>query len=131
MTAFLGELSYLPEPTVAFGHGVWMALLFWKLLGFSAEDSAEMRAFGRFQIGLPMPNCAVYAVEQLAPGKWGLQGKEAIRRRLAAASDAGALGSVGRRRRTSNGRPTFGDPAMNSSRLLFDSRSKALSIDDQ
>jgi broad specificity phosphatase PhoE len=56
VTAFMGELDQLPDPTVAFGHGMWMALLLWKLLGFSAEDSVGMQAFRRFQIGLPMPN---------------------------------------------------------------------------
>ncbi len=84
VTAFLGELPHLPNPTVAFGHGMWTALLLWKLLGFSAEDSIGMRAFRRFQQGLPMPNCAVYTVEQMASGRWSLQGLEAIMRRIAA-----------------------------------------------
>jgi alpha-ribazole phosphatase len=95
VTAFLGELPCLPANTAGFGHGVWMALLFWKLLGFSAEDSAGMRVSRRSQIGLPMPNRAAYGVEQGPPGKWCVQGQEAIMRRLAAASDAGASGSVG------------------------------------
>ncbi len=84
VTAFIGELSYLPNDTVAFGHEMWTALLLWKLLGFSAEDAIGMVAFRRFQQGLPMPNCAVYTIEQVASGRWSLQGQEPIMRRVAA-----------------------------------------------
>jgi len=58
--AFVPELARLPDRSVLVGHGIWFGLLFWKLLGFTADDSAGMRAFRRFQTGLPMPNCAVY-----------------------------------------------------------------------
>ncbi|MDQ2734374.1 MAG: hypothetical protein M3Y55_05145, partial [Pseudomonadota bacterium] len=72
--------------TVLFGHGIWFGLLSWKLLGFRADDSGGMKAFRRFQSGLPMPNCAVYTVEQLSPRKWQLQGEEVIAQRIATAS---------------------------------------------
>ena len=85
VAAFQVELAELPEDTVLFGHGIWFGLLYWKLLGFSAEDSAGMATFRRFQRGLPMPNCAVYEVEQAAPGKWSLHAEEALMQRLAAA----------------------------------------------
>ena len=48
VAAFQVELPELPEDTVLFGHGIWFGLLYWKLLGFSADDSARMRAFRRF-----------------------------------------------------------------------------------
>lgn len=91
VTAFRGELPGLPSDTVLFGHGIWFGLLCWKLLGFSAEGSAGMTAFRRFQRGLPMPNCAVYTVEQLSPGKWHLQGEEAIARKIEAVNCPGKL----------------------------------------
>ena len=60
---FVLELARLPDRSVLVGHGIWFGLLFWKLLGFTADDSAGMRAFRRFQTGLPMPNCAVYELD--------------------------------------------------------------------
>lgn len=91
VTAFLGELSGLPSDTVLFGHGIWFGLLCWKLLGFSAEGSDGMKAFRTFQRGLPTPNCAVYTLEQLPPGKWRVEGEEAIARKIEAVSCEGAL----------------------------------------
>lgn len=55
------ELAQLQANTGLFGHGSWFGLLVWKLLGFRAEGAAGMQAFRRFQRGMPMPNCAVYA----------------------------------------------------------------------
>ncbi len=43
-----------------------------------------MRAFRRFQQVLPMPNRAIYRVEQMASGQRSLQGLEAIMRVVAA-----------------------------------------------
>ena len=58
--------------SLLFGHGIWIGLLAWRLLGFRAESSADMSAFRRFQSGLPMPNTAV----------WQLQGDRADTLRL-------------------------------------------------
>jgi broad specificity phosphatase PhoE len=80
---FQAELAHLPHDTLFFGHGMWFALLIWRLLGFSAQDSAGMSAFRRFQQGLPMPNCAVYHLVQAKDGHWRVQGHEAIMRRMA------------------------------------------------
>jgi len=60
----------LSSDAVAFGHGIWIGMLFWQLIGFATQDSADMKAFRRFQLGLPMPNCAVYRVEEVADGRW-------------------------------------------------------------
>ena len=67
------ELSALPDGTVLFGHGMWVGLLAWLLLGFGTDSSLEMRHFRRFQVGLPMPNGAVYQLQELTPGQWRLQ----------------------------------------------------------
>ena len=50
----------LPDGALLFGHGIWIAMLVWKLLGFQAALSADMSAFRAFQTHLPMPNAAVW-----------------------------------------------------------------------
>ena len=42
-----------------------------------------MRRFRRFQMGLPMPNAAVYVLQELAPGQWRLQADAASMAQLA------------------------------------------------
>lgn len=86
--AFLPQLQDLPDGTVLFGHGMWMALLIWKLLGFRSSDSLGMKAFRRFQLGLPIPNCAVYHLKEARPGHWHPQADEGLMRKLLAVSGA-------------------------------------------
>lgn len=70
VTAFAQGMDDLPDGTVIFGHGIWIGLLVWQSLGFTCTDDAGMRAFRRFQLGLPMPNCAVYQLVQVASSRW-------------------------------------------------------------
>ena len=70
VAAFMGKLASLPDRSVMFGHGMWMGLMVWKLLGLSANDSQGMKAFRRFQLGLPIANCVVYVLESAGPGRW-------------------------------------------------------------
>ena len=58
-------LPSLSNGCVLFGHGIWFALLFWQLKGARVESSANMEAFQRFRQTLPMPNCALYSLEQV------------------------------------------------------------------
>lgn len=60
--------------------------LCWKLWGFTPTDATVMREFRRFQRALPMPNCAVYGLEQAAKGQWRLQANEAVMQKVAAAA---------------------------------------------
>ena len=53
----------LEDGSLLFGHGIWIGLLAWRLLGFSAETATDMAAFRRFQTGLPMPNTAVWQLQ--------------------------------------------------------------------
>lgn len=81
---FMAELPRLPDQCVLFGHGIWFGLLCWKLLGFSADDSQGMKAFRRFQTGLPMPNGAVYVLEGSRTRRWSWHADEWAMRQVAA-----------------------------------------------
>jgi alpha-ribazole phosphatase len=77
-------LPNLADGTVIFGHGMWMALLFWQMWGFERNDHAAMIRFRRFQLGFPMPNAALYGLTHVAPGKWDIKANETAMRALAA-----------------------------------------------
>ena len=81
--AFVVELASLPDRSVLVGHGIWFGLLFWKLLGFTADDSMGMRAFRRFQARLPMSNCAIYALDSQHRGRWHARVDEAAMQAIA------------------------------------------------
>ena len=83
VAVFIDELPTLSDRTVLFGHGIWFGLLCWKLMGFSADSSQGMKAFRRFQTGLPMPNCAVYVLHGLDTRNWGWRANEASMRQIA------------------------------------------------
>lgn len=57
---FLQQWHSLSDGSLLFGHGIWIGLLAWRLLGFQAATSEQMSAFRRFQTALPMPNTAVW-----------------------------------------------------------------------
>ncbi|MDB5894365.1 MAG: Phosphoglycerate mutase [Rhodoferax sp.] len=77
------QLHGMPDGAVVFGHGMWIGMLVWRLLGFKSNDSAGMKAFRRFQLGLPMPNGAVYRLRE-AGGHWHSQVDESLMRALLA-----------------------------------------------
>ena len=81
--ARLGFLPGLPDGSVIFGHGMWMALLLWQLWGFAAVDCLSMTLFRRFQLGFPTPNTGVYCLSQLTPGRWLVQADEVSMRAIA------------------------------------------------
>ena len=82
VNAFLADMAGLPASTVIFGHGIWFALLFWRLLGYSVTDADSMRAFRRFQLGFPMPNCAAFDLARIDGQRWGVQARPDLARRL-------------------------------------------------
>lgn len=74
VTSFMsGSLVSLPDNTVCFGHGIWIGMLAWQLLGFPVATSDDMRRFRRFQSGLPLPNGVVYVLRELSPGQWAFR----------------------------------------------------------
>ena len=83
VTDFVAELAQLPDRCVLFGHGIWFGLLAWQLLGFGASDSHGMKGFRGFQLGLPMPNCAVYVLVGKPGQRWSWYADEPAMRRMA------------------------------------------------
>jgi broad specificity phosphatase PhoE len=77
------ELPTLPDATVLFGHGTWIGMASWLLLGFDPVQDDGMRRFRRFQQELPMANGAVYCVQELAPGQWRVRADASVLRALA------------------------------------------------
>jgi hypothetical protein len=67
-----------------FGHGMWMALLFWQIWGFEKVDHVGMSLFRRFQLGFPTPNTSVYRLTYTAPGIWEIRTDETAMRAIAA-----------------------------------------------
>lgn len=63
---FEADLCTDAADAVVFGHGIWLAMLIWQMLGYRSTDADGMRAFRRFQQSLPMPNCAVYSLVNVA-----------------------------------------------------------------
>jgi alpha-ribazole phosphatase len=77
-------LPSLPDGAIVFGHGMWMALLFWQLLGFEKVDHLAMTLFRRYQLGLPTPNAVVYGVTRSTVGKWSVAVDETSLRAIGA-----------------------------------------------
>jgi alpha-ribazole phosphatase len=59
---FIAKLDRLMIPTVIVGHGIWLCMLHWQLQGGGVDRPADMQAFRQFQLSLPMPNCATFAL---------------------------------------------------------------------
>jgi alpha-ribazole phosphatase len=72
---FEKRMQGLLDGTVIFGHGIWFGLLVWRLQGNRATDGDDMRRFRRFQLALPMPNCAEYELISGAEG-WAVRAIE-------------------------------------------------------
>ncbi|HEY1900111.1 MAG TPA: histidine phosphatase family protein [Steroidobacteraceae bacterium] len=77
-------LPSLADGTMIFGHGMWMALLFWQMWGFEKVDHLGMTLFRRFQLGFPTPNAVVYAVRRATKENWTVRVDEAALRATAA-----------------------------------------------
>jgi hypothetical protein len=59
---------------------MWMGMLCWRLLVFHAKDDMDMKHFRQFQLGLPIPNGAVYRLTEVATGHWAVTEKAMITR---------------------------------------------------
>ena len=65
-------LPALTHNTICFGHGLWMGMLIWRLMGFGFKTPSEMSAFHHFQVALPLPNCAVYELRTFDQENWSV-----------------------------------------------------------
>lgn len=75
------RLDTFVDGTVIFGHGLWFAMLLWQLQGFTYGDALAMRAFRRWQLALPMPNCGVYRLTG-SGADWAIRFDDALYRRM-------------------------------------------------
>jgi alpha-ribazole phosphatase len=98
-------LCPLPDGSIIFGHGMWMALLFWQLWGFATVDRLGMSLFRRFQLGFPTPNTGVYCLSQVNPDGWLVAADEASMRAIAALEPG--IAELSRR---GSGTPKSGSP---------------------
>lgn len=59
---FLMRLSEFEDQSICFGHGLWIALLNWRLAGFADNgiDAHAMRNFRNYQQALPVPNASIW-----------------------------------------------------------------------
>lgn len=60
VTDFLAKAESFPDKSLFFGHGIWIGMLAWQLLGLTAENNADIQKFRQFQTALPMYNTVVY-----------------------------------------------------------------------
>lgn len=60
---FLAFAKQAEDQTACFTHGIWLSLLIWRLLGFSATSSQDMQQFYAWQKALPMENTAIWQLE--------------------------------------------------------------------
>lgn len=65
VSAFLNRLEYFEHNSVFFGHGIWVGLLAWRLLGLSVKTNADMQKFRQFQTALPMYNTVIYRLDMI------------------------------------------------------------------
>lgn len=63
--SFNQQIKNIPDNSVIFTHGMWLALYIWQCLGFSGkyDKVTEMQLFRKFQSGLPMANTALYHLQ--------------------------------------------------------------------
>lgn len=70
---FLIKATNFPEATLCFTHGIWIAMLTWKLLGFQTNTSDKMKQFRQFQPHLPMANTAIWELQQNHQENWQIR----------------------------------------------------------
>lgn len=75
-------LSNLENGTVVFGHGIWLKLFIWNMLGYYVEDSHSMTEFRKFQLGFLIPNCGVFELNEVSNEKWFVQANQKINKEI-------------------------------------------------
>ena len=57
---FISQLDEFEDNSLFCGHGIWVGLLAWRLMGCHVQDNADMQRFRQFQTAMPMANTVVY-----------------------------------------------------------------------
>lgn len=60
---FIMAAPNYPNNSLFFGHGIWIGLLAWRLMGCEVKDNADIRRFRQFQTAMPMYNTVVYRLD--------------------------------------------------------------------
>ena len=61
--AFITAAPDFEHHSLFFGHGIWIGLLAWRLMGCEVGDNADIRRFRQFQTAMPMYNTVVYRLD--------------------------------------------------------------------
>ena len=70
---FIKRIDSFNDNSLFFGHGIWIALLAWRLLGCPIETALDIKAFRQFQIALPLDNTVIYKLSISQDGVKQLQ----------------------------------------------------------
>ncbi len=60
---FIASAPRLEHNSLCFGHGIWIGLLAYRLLGCPITSNAEMQQLRQFQTAIPMHNTVVYRLD--------------------------------------------------------------------
>jgi broad specificity phosphatase PhoE len=74
---FLASVQRHEPSTIVFGHGIWLAMLKWRLMGNSAITPSDMLGFRAYSDSLEIANCAVFSLSE-GPNGWQID--ESIQR---------------------------------------------------
>jgi alpha-ribazole phosphatase len=70
---FIKRIDSFNDNSLIFGHGIWIALLAWRLLGCPIEKALDIKAFRQFQTALPLDNTVIYKLSISQDGVKQLQ----------------------------------------------------------
>lgn len=71
--SFIELAPSLEHNSLCFGHGMWIGLLAYRLLGFTVNSSADIQKFRQIQTAMPMYNTVVYRLDISSDGVMQLQ----------------------------------------------------------
>ncbi|MFU2132139.1 histidine phosphatase family protein [Gallibacterium anatis] len=57
---FCQNINTFPNNSLFFTHGIWLAQLSWKILGYRVNSNQDMQRFRQFTLDLAIPNTATF-----------------------------------------------------------------------
>lgn len=61
--AFITQMGHFDNHTLFFGHGIWLGLLAYRLMGLPVRDNNDIQRFRAFQTAIPMHNTVLYRLD--------------------------------------------------------------------